>query len=90
MALKIKNQVVERLATEVSLLASESKTEAIRRALEERKLRLELEVVPRALGDRAFRYLERDVWPGLPTDEIGRTLTCQQADDILGYGSEGY
>ena len=90
MALNIKNDVVERLATEVALLARESKTEAIRRALEERKRRLELEVVPQALGDRAFRYLEREVWPGLPPGEIGRTLTRQEEDEILGYGPEGY
>jgi antitoxin VapB len=39
MALNIKNPEVERLATEVALLARETKTEAIRRALEERKAR---------------------------------------------------
>ena len=40
MALNIKNPEVERLATEVANLARETKTEAIRRALEERKARL--------------------------------------------------
>lgn len=90
MALNIKNEAVERLATEVATLAHESKTEAIRRALEDRKRRLELEVVPQALGDRAFLYLEREVWPGLPPSEIGRTLTRREEDEILGYGPEGY
>ena len=89
MALNIKNAEVERSATEVALLARESKTEAIRRALENRKGRLELEVVPQALGDRAFRYLEREVWPFVPPNQIGRTLTRQEEDDILGYGPEG-
>ena len=42
MALNIKNQEVERLAAEVSELTGESKTQAIRKALEERKSRLEL------------------------------------------------
>ena len=37
MALNIKNADVERLATEVARLTGESKTEAIRRALEERR-----------------------------------------------------
>ena len=41
MALNIKNPEVERLATEVAQLARETKTEAIRRALEERKARSE-------------------------------------------------
>lgn len=90
MALNIKSDAVERLATAVALLARESKTEAIRRAPEERKRRLGLEVVPQALGDHAFRYLEREVWPGLPPGEIGRTLTRQEEDEILGYGPEGY
>ena len=47
MALNIKNDEVERLAKEVSELAHESKTEAIRKALEERKLRLRLHLVDR-------------------------------------------
>ena len=42
MALNIKNPEVERLATEVAQLARETKTEAIRRALEERKARLKV------------------------------------------------
>ena len=43
-----------------------------------------------ALGDRALHYLEREVWPGLPPSQIGRTLTRQEEDEILGYGPEGY
>ena len=42
MALNIKNPEVVRLAGEVPKLAKETKTEAIRRALEERKERLRL------------------------------------------------
>ena len=40
MALNLKNADVERLAAEVSRLTGESKTEAIRKALEERRRRL--------------------------------------------------
>src|SRR4029453_11787484 len=40
MALNLKNAEVERLAAEVARLTGESKTEAIRRALEERRQRL--------------------------------------------------
>ena len=50
MALNIKNPRVERLAAEVAKLARESKTEAIGRALEERKARLALE--PRSFLER--------------------------------------
>lgn len=90
MALNIKNAEVERLAIEVAQLARESKTEAIRRALEERKTRLQLEFVPQLVGDRAFAFLERQVWPTLPSSQIGRTLTRQEEDEILGFGPEGY
>lgn len=40
MALNIKSDQVERLAAEVAQLTGETKTEAIRRALEERKQRV--------------------------------------------------
>ncbi len=40
MALNIKNSAVERLVEEVARLSGESKTEAVRRALEERKAKL--------------------------------------------------
>jgi len=90
MALNIKNVEVERLATEVAQLARESKTEAIRRALEERKTRLQLQFVPQLAGDRAFHYLEHQVWPTLPSGQIGRTLTREEEDEILGLGPEGY
>ena len=40
MSLNIKNKDVERLIKEVSLLTGESKTEAVRRSLEERRARL--------------------------------------------------
>ena len=47
MALNIKNREVERLANEAGRLAGETKTETIRRALEERLARLRLRVVRR-------------------------------------------
>lgn len=89
MALNIKNAAVERLAAEIALLTGETKTEAIRRALEERRARLAVTAVE---GDRARRlrgFLEREVWPKIPRGERGRRLTRKQEDAILGYGSEG-
>ena len=41
MALNIKNREVEELANEVAHMAAETKTQAVRRALEERKMRLQ-------------------------------------------------
>jgi antitoxin VapB len=89
MALNIKNATVERLAAEIAKMTGETKTEAIRRALEERKQRLATSSIE---GDRATRlraFLEREVWPSIPRGERGRRLTRKQEDAILGYGREG-
>jgi len=88
MALNIKNAVVERLAAEVARLTGESKTEAIRRALEERRRRLK-QVSPDDRRKRVLRHLEKNVWPTLPKEELGRRLTRSEEDAILGYGPDG-
>lgn len=89
MALNIKNPEVERLATEVAALTGESKTEAIGRALAERQRRLTSRVVPVDRRRQALRFLEAEVWPNVPADELGRRLTTAEEDRILGYGPEG-
>lgn len=90
MGLNIKNPQVEQLAAEVATLAGESKTEAIRRALLERRARLHASGGP-AGASRNFReYLERNVWPLIPPEAFGRTLSREEEDAILGYGPEGY
>ena len=89
MALNIKNAEVERLATEVANLTHETKTEAIRRALVERRARLHARGRPG--GRKSLReYLEQNVWPLVPAGELGRTLSREEEDQILGYGPEGY
>ena len=88
MPLNIKNAEVEKLATEVARLTGESKTEAIRRALEERQRRLR----SRSTEDRrarVLRFLEKTVWRTLPKSEMGRRLSREQEDEILGYGPTG-
>lgn len=89
MALNIKNEVVERLAAEVARLAGESKTEAVRRALEERKARLAYRVTENDRGARLQRFLEHEVWPQIPAAELGRRLSRDEEDEILGYGPQG-
>lgn len=88
MALNIKNPEVERLAAEVAALTGESKTEAIRQALAERRRRLK----GRSLAERrqrVLKVLETRLWPGMPKGQLGRRLTRAQEDAILGYGPEG-
>lgn len=89
MPLNIKNAEVERLAADVARLAGETKTEAVRRALLERKQRLSVRVDPASRHDRTLRFLEREVWPDVPPDQHGRRLTREEEDAILGYGPDG-
>ena len=88
MALNLKNDEVERLAAEVARLTGESKTEAIRRALEERRRRL-TRPAANERRKRVLRFLETKVWRTLPKDQLGRRLTRQEEDDILGFGPDG-
>jgi prevent-host-death family protein len=38
---------------------------------------------------RLRRFLEQEVWPTVPADEIGRVLSREEEDAILGYGPQG-
>lgn len=88
MPLNIKNAEVERLAAEVARLTGESKTEAIRRALQERQRRLKGTSVADRRA-RVVKFLETRIWPALPTEQRGRRLTTEEEDAILGYGPLG-
>jgi antitoxin VapB len=90
MALNIKDPETERLAAEIAQLTGESKTGAIRTALRERKERLELE---RPCGNRMaalLQFLEEEVWPTIPPELLGRGLTKEEQEEILGYGPDGF
>jgi antitoxin VapB len=89
MALNIKNREVENLASELAHLTGESKTETIRQALLERKARLRFRVSGTGRKERTRRFLEREVWSRIPTDQLGRAPTKKEREKILGYGTEG-
>jgi len=89
MALNIKNSEVEDLAAEVAGLTGESKTEAIRRALAERRARLRLRVTEEGRRDRIRRFLEREVWARVPADQRGHPPEKREREEILGYGPKG-
>ena len=90
MALNIKNPEVERLATEVAQMAHETKTEAIRRALVERKARLKVGPSREEKYRRAMEFLQREVWPHILPEFRGKTITKQEREEILGIGPNGY
>jgi antitoxin VapB len=89
MALNIKNAEVEQLVEEVAALAGETKTEAVRRALVERRARLRLRAMDRARSDRVLRFMEREVWSRVPADQVGRPPGKKERERILGYGRSG-
>ena len=89
MALNIKNRAVERLAEEVARRSGESKTEAVRRALEKRKAGLAYRVAEGDRVSRLRRFLETQVWPTIPATELGRRMSREEEEQILGYGQGG-
>jgi antitoxin VapB len=89
MALNIKNADVERLAAEVAGLANESKTEAIRRALADRKQRLLVRRVKASPQDRLQALFRDRIWPQIPPSVRGRRISRKEREKILGYGPAG-
>ena len=89
MALNIKNPDVERLVEEIAQLTGESKTEAIRQALLERRGRLRQRVTVQARRSRLESFLEREVWSRVPYDQVGCAPDRAERERILGYGPDG-
>lgn len=89
MALNIKNVEVERLAIELTMVTGESKTEAIRKALLERRDRISFQVRQPRRGEGFLRFLEDRVWPTVPPDRLGRRPSREEEDEILGFGPAG-
>lgn len=89
MALSIKSPEVEKLVESLAEMTGESKTETVRRALVERRQRLTLQHGRRERGSDFLRFLEEEVWPKAPAGQLGRRLSREEEDEILGYGSGG-
>ena len=88
MALNIKNAEVERLAAEAANLAHESKTEAIRRALQDRVSRLRMYRGGKTRDQRIDTALAR-FRTEFPRGDFGRKMTKAEEEDLLGYGPDG-
>ena len=89
MALNIKDPETEKLAAEVAAITGESKTRAVKVALQERRQRLAVRVVRRDRVQELRRFLEEEVWPQVPRTVIGKRVTRREREAILGYGPEG-
>lgn len=90
MALNIKDSETEKLAAEVAELTGESKDDAVREALKERRDRLALGESGRPKKKRnTRRFLETEIWPLIPDEERGRPpMTKAERAELLGYGPE--
>lgn len=89
MALNIKSAAVEQLAADVAALANESKTEAIRRALVERKERLMTHRLKARKQERLETLLRNRIWPQIPASIRARRLSKHRRETIPGYGPAG-
>jgi antitoxin VapB len=90
MALNIKNPEVEQLSSEIAAMTGESKTEAVRRALLERKQRLLFRIAPKKnRREELIGFLEQEIWCKIPEEQLGRAPSRQEMDDFLGYGEDG-
>jgi antitoxin VapB len=91
MALNIKDLETEKLAAEVAELTGESKTGAVREALRQRRDRLALQRGSKEKRRRDLRrFMETQIWPQIPEELRGKSLTKAEREEILGYGPEGY
>ena len=89
MALTIKNVEVERLATEVAQLTGETKTQAVKVALEERRRRLTSGIDPAARAAELLNFMEREIWAHVPAELRGQPHDSARDDELMGYGPDG-
>jgi antitoxin VapB len=93
MALNIKDRETEALVAELAAMTGETKTGAVRTAARERLERLRLQSGrpnPKKDAESFRRWLETEIWPLIPDELLGKTITKAEREEILGYGPEGY
>lgn len=89
MALNIKDRETERLAAEVAALTGESKTRAVKVALQERRARLTVGGRKRDRYANLVRFLESEVWPQVPRKLLGHRTSKRERERVAGYGPHG-
>lgn len=88
MALNIKDPETERLAGEVAALTGNTKTGAVRYALRQVLESLSRPTV-RQREEHLTRFLEEEIWPLVPPDQLGKPLSKAEREQILGFGEDG-
>ncbi|MGH3178384.1 MAG: type II toxin-antitoxin system VapB family antitoxin [Streptosporangiaceae bacterium] len=88
MALNIKDLETERLAAEVAALTGTTKTGAVRYALRQ-VLQAQSRLSVRQREERLIRFLEEEIWPLVPPDQLGEPVSKAEREEILGFGEYG-
>jgi antitoxin VapB len=88
MALNIKDPETERLAAEVAALTGKTKTGAVRYALRQVLLSQSRRPVKQR-EERLTRFLEEEIWPLIPPDQLGRPVSKAEREEILGFSEDG-
>lgn len=89
MAMNIKDAEAERLAAEVAALTGGSKTAAVRTALRELRDKLSREETVEERYERLHRFLEEEIWPQLPAELLGKRISKEEREQVLGLGPDG-
>ena len=87
-ALNIKDPETERLAAEVAALTGTTKTGAVRYALRQ-VLKAQSHGSVRQREERLTRFLEEEIWPLVPPDQLGKPVSKAEREEILGFGEHG-
>ncbi|MEM7333403.1 MAG: type II toxin-antitoxin system VapB family antitoxin [Chloroflexota bacterium] len=89
MALNIKNDDVEKLLNELVKITGETKTQAVKKALEERRARLKTQQEPHRNAAYILAFLQDEIWSQIPQAVLGQSISKNEIEAILGYGDEG-
>jgi antitoxin VapB len=87
-ALNIKDPETERLAAELAALTGTTKTGAVRYALRQ-ALQARSGPPVRQREERLTRFLEEEIWPLIPPDQLGKPVSKAEREEILGFGEDG-
>jgi antitoxin VapB len=87
--LNIKNPEVESLAAEVARRLGTSKTEAIKVALRRQLDESDQGVATEVKLARMRKFLEERIWPHVDAKYLGKGISQEEQDEILGYGPDG-
>lgn len=90
MALNIKDAETERLVAEVAERTGKNKTAVVREAVRKELEGLSRTETPEERAERMLRFMETEIWPHVQPSHLGKRITKQEREEILGIGPEGY